>query len=119
MKKIVYFLLSFFSFVCIFVFASCHSKKKTTATPPVTAVEQKRDFEQEGYIRATVIYYEVDACSYLLQLPDGKKLEPTNLAAEFRKDQLPVWVKYMFKKNAVSACMAGQIVELADIQMRK
>lgn len=77
------------------------------------------DFAAEGYLKATVIYYEVDACKYVLQLEDAKKLEPVNLKEEFKKDQLPVWIKYLPKKNTVSICMAGTIVELTDIQLRK
>lgn len=85
-----------------------------------------RDFEKEGYMKGTVIFYELDACKYIIQLvsdPTGpdviKQLEPTNLAAGFQQDQLAVWVKYIPKKGAVSACMAGEIVEITDIQLRK
>ncbi|MBI4930448.1 MAG: hypothetical protein HY841_06780 [Bacteroidetes bacterium] len=98
-------------------FSSCHCKKKTT-TDTVTSIEQKRDFEKEGYTKATVIYYEVSGCEYILKLEDEKKLEPTNLSLGFKKDLLSVWIKYIPKKNAVSTCMAGQIVELTDIQGR-
>jgi len=79
-----------------------------------------RDFEKEGYEKAIVIYYELDACKYLLQLYNEKKLEPTPaLAPEFQKDQLMVWVKYVDKKDGMSVCMAGKMVEISDIQIRK
>jgi hypothetical protein len=52
-------------------------------------------------------------------LSDGKKLQPYNLSDEFKKDQLTVWVKYVPKKNVFNSCMAGQVVELSDIQLRK
>lgn len=77
------------------------------------------DLEVEGYTKATVISYEVDGCTFLLQLADEKKLEPTNLSADFKKDRLAVWIKYVPKKGAVGICMAGQIVELSDIQIRR
>ena len=79
----------------------------------------KKDFEKEGYVKASVIFYEVSGCEYILKLEDGKKLEPVNLALSFKKDMLPVWIKYIPKKEAVSICMAGQIVELIDVQARK
>ncbi|MFH1005519.1 MAG: hypothetical protein V1781_08540 [Bacteroidota bacterium] len=82
-------------------------------------MEQKRDFEKEGYTKATVIFSDIDVCKYVLQLEDGKKLEPTNLLADFKKDKLAVWIKYQEKKNVISICMVGQIVEITDIQPGK
>ena len=98
-----------------FVFVSCHCRKQSQST----ATEVKKDFVQEGYTKATVIYYELDGCNYLLQLENESKLEPTNLAADFKKDKLDVWVKYTIDTAAVSICMAGQLVKLSDIQLRK
>ena len=120
MKKTFKFLLVFFLFNFFFlVFSSCHCKKKITSASQPSTAEQKRDFEKEGYVKATVINYEVDGCTFLFKLSDEKKLEPTSLSAEFKKDQLAVWIKYTPKKGAVSTCMAGQVVELSDIQIRK
>ena len=130
-KKI--FGLSFFLFFIFssFSFSSCCGKKESTTTAPeVTETKSsqasQRDFEKEGYVKATVVDSEVDACKYLLQLepvPNGPevliRLEPTNLQEEFKKYQLAVWIKYAPKKGAVSSCMAGTIVELSDIQIRK
>ncbi len=114
MKKI--FFLAFFLFNFSFLIVSCHCKKKGTET--TTAV--KRDFAAEGYVQATVISYEIDACKYLLKVSEEKKLEPSPaLSAEFQKDQLPVWVKYTPKKGGMSPCMAGQMVDISDIQLRK
>ncbi len=115
MKKI--FFTSLFLILCSWFFSSCHCKKKTTSAKNTTA-EVKRDFEKEGYIKATVIFYEVSGCEYILKLEDEKKLEPSNLSVEFKKDLLLVWIKYIPKKNEVSICMAGQMVELSDIQLR-
>lgn len=131
MKKI--FGLSFFFFFLFssFSFTSCCSKKKSTITTSAitetkTGQAPQRDFEKDGYIKATVVNSELDACKYLLQLepvPNGPealtRLEPTHLQEEFKKDQLAVWIKYALKKGAVGTCMAGPIVELSDIQIRK
>lgn len=124
MKKLFPFLLIVLAVESSFFISSCCGKKKTTAQTTTTP-EVKRDFAAEGYIKATVIFYEIDACKYIIRLesdPNGpdvlKQLEPTNLSVEFQKDQLPVWIKYTAKKGAVSPCMAGQVVELSDIQLR-
>lgn len=99
--------------------SSCHCKKKATVETPVTS-EVKKDFEKEGYIKATVIFYEMDACKYIIKVSDEKKLEPSkSLAPDFQKDQLEVWIKYMPVKGGVSPCMAGQLVDISDIQIRK
>ena len=116
MKKIHAF--SFLFFTLSFLITACHCKKNASKDAAATA-EVKRDFEKEGYVKATVINFTVDGCSFMLKLADDKKLEPTNLAAEFKKDQLDVWIKYALNKKAVSVCMAGPMVELSDIQIRK
>ncbi len=118
MKKIFHLLLSVFFIYSLVAFSSCCGKKKAVDTKTVTP-EVKKDFEKEGYVKATVINYEVDGCSFLIQLEDGKKLDPSGLAADFRKDQLAVWIKYIPKKGGVSVCMAGQMIDVADIQLRK
>jgi hypothetical protein len=117
MKKVLIF--SFLLFTCSFLISSCHCKKKATSDAKATT-EVPRDFAKEGYVQATVIYYEMDACKYLLLVNGEKKLEPsTSLAPDFQKDQLAVWIKYAPKKGGVSACMAGQVVDISDIQIRK
>jgi hypothetical protein len=45
-------------------------------------------------------------------------MQPTNLPEEFEKDQLPVWIKFQYKKGAVGVCMSGRIVNLLDIKLR-
>ena len=128
MKKI--FALSLFFFFLLSFSSCCSKKKPVTTASAVTEIKDsqvsQRDFEKEGYIKATIVASEVSACQYLLQLepvPNGPevlvRLEPTNLQEEFKKDQLAVWIKYALKKGAVSTCMAGPIVELSDIQIRK
>lgn len=116
MKKA--FLFSFLFCTFSFLIVSCHCKKRATVDANTTT-DFKRDFEKEGYTKATVINYTIDGCTFLLQLADEKKLEPTNLSDEFKKDNLAVWIKYIPKKGGVSICMAGQMVELSDIQLRK
>jgi hypothetical protein len=117
MKKMLFFVFFLFSFS--FFLGSCNGKKKT-ATAIVTAPEVQRDFEKEGYVKANVMYSDMDACKYLLVLANEKRLEPSGgLAVTFQRDQLAVWVKYMPKKDGMSVCMAGQIVDVSDIQLRK
>ena len=120
MKKIFQFAFLVLISYSLFILPSCHCKQKTACAHPPAAVEVKKDFEKEGYAKASVIHFELDGCNYLLQLSDEKKIEPADgLSPEFQKDKLAVWVKYTVKKDGVSICMAGQIVEISDIQIRK
>lgn len=117
MKKL--FLFSLLIFSSSFLVSSCKCKKKATKEPAATT-EVKKDFEKEGYVKAIVIYSDLDACRYLLVLANEKRLEPSaNLAPEFQQDQLAVWVKYSEKKGGMSACMAGTLIDISDIQIRK
>ena len=70
---------------------------------------------QNGFIKATVINYALDGCAFMLQLEDGKKLEPVNLSEEFKKDNIKVWIKYQhYKGNSI--CMAGEMVTVTSIE---
>ena len=137
MKKVV--LPSFVICLLALVFSSCHCRKKTSSGVSTTVQteipkapsdtlseeelskirEQQKQYANEGYSRARVIYNEVDGCGYMIQLGDGSKLEPTNLKEEFKKDKLDVWVKYIEKKGGMSICMAGQMADITDIQLRR
>ncbi len=81
-----------------------------TATPSIETTA--------GYTLATVIKYPVDGCSYLLQLENGKKLEPENLQARYKKNNLKVWVKYRYYQGN-SSCMAGEMVTITHIITKK
>ena len=85
-------------------FAACKTKKAV-------------DYAAQGYTKATVIKYEVESCGYILQLDGEKKLMPQNLADEFKKDQLVIWIKYeTLKKQPMTTCMAGTVVKLTDVK---
>ena len=71
--------------------------------------------KQDGFVKATVINYTVDGCTFMLQLEDGKKLEPVNLKEEFKKDNTKVWIQYQhYKGNSI--CMAGEMVIVNKIE---
>jgi hypothetical protein len=72
-------------------------------------------YAYSDYTHATIINYTVDGCSWMLQLEDGKKLQPLILAPEFQKEGLKVLIKYEVKKDAVGVCMVGEIVSITEI----
>jgi hypothetical protein len=104
-----------------FSFNACCSKKKiktdttTTNTPP-----SPRDFEAEGFLEATVIIYEVDGCTWMLRLMNQKLLQPyTPLPTNFQKNDLQVWIKFTAEKDAMTTCMAGDVVNVVAIELKK
>ena len=100
---------------------SCHRKNPAdNKTTPPEQVAVKKDSvkteepKTEGYYiarkfkKATVIdMRELDGCQFMLQLDSTHRLEPTNLAEEFKKNKLPVWIKYIEEKDLASICQAG------------
>ncbi len=76
--------------------------------------------EERGFLSATVIKYEIDGCSWLIELKDGKRLQPMAFKEEFKKDELKVWIKFSYrKKGEVGICMAGTMVDVTEIEIRK
>lgn len=102
---------------------SCKTHKATGAVAPLTTGASPgkpnvTDYAKMGYIKATVIRLTLDGCGYLLQLDSGKKLEAQNLAEEFKKEKLVLWIKYEpAGGNVASICMAGDIVRLTDCKV--
>jgi hypothetical protein len=91
--------------IVILLLAGCKARQKAA------------DYEAQGYVKATVIKYEVESCGYLLQLASEEKLAPQQLDDSFKKDGLAVWVKYApLKKQPMSTCMAGKAVTIMDIK---
>lgn len=83
---------------------------KNTPAEPIVDTHLK-----DGFVKATVINYTLDGCTFMLQLEDGKKLEPVNLKEEFKKDNFKVWIKYQhYKGNSI--CMAGEMVTVTAIE---
>ncbi|MFH1320417.1 MAG: hypothetical protein ABII90_07180 [Bacteroidota bacterium] len=114
-----------FIFLLLFLSISLSCSKKTvpaseTKEQPAQQTIVKRDYAKEKYVKATVIDMTgLDGCKFLLKLEDGKKLEPTNLDPAYRKDSLPVWIRYIETKGVMSICMAGKIVKIIGIERRE
>lgn len=77
------------------------------------------DYKENQYTAATVVSYAVDGCTWMLELEDGKKLQPAELKPEYQKDQLKVWIAYEIKKGGIGICMAGEMVNITHIELRK
>ncbi len=57
----------------------------------------------------------LDGCNFLLELDDGKKVQPLSLPSEFSQDGLKVEVEFKVKTGMMSICMAGPTVEIIKI----
>ncbi len=98
-------------FLSIISIQACHSQKQQK-----TVIGEKTDgiYSLELF-PATVIFYEIDGCKWMLKLPNGNKLQPVELDEAFQKDGLKVKIAYREKPDAISICMAGQVVDLIRI----
>lgn len=68
-------------------------------------------------IPATVIdYSELDGCRFLLELQDGRKLEPVNLEKKYMKHGIKVLITWK-NTEGMSICMAGTMVEITSIRL--
>ncbi len=83
------------------------------------SVQSLASEEKANFIKATIINYTLDGCGWMLQLEDEKKLQPVNLNNEFKKENLKVWVQYQPVKQGMSICMAGEIITITTIELRK
>lgn len=92
---------------------SCHVNVK-----PVPEVRKEPVPSYIGFTKATIINYTVDGCTWMIELEDGKKLEPINLKDEFKKNNLKVWIQYKHYEN-FSFCMAGEMVTITAIELRE
>ena len=82
---------------------------------------KKINYEKEGYVKAIIINYKVESCGFVIELADKEKTKfaPEKLADNFKKDKQKIWVKYtLVKKQPMSTCMAGKLIEVLDIQKR-
>lgn len=92
----------------IIVAVGCKTPEKTAPSTP-----------EPGSVSATVIdMRELDGCTYLLELQDGSKLQPTAIPVEYQQAGLKVRVKYK-KVEIMSICMSGTPVELTYIKAEK
>ncbi len=85
----------------------------TKTTAPVASSDQ-----QQAVFATVIDYSEVDGCEYLLELSDGKKLQPINLTDEYKRKGLKLFITYKFH-DGVGICMAGRMVSLTSVSMAK
>lgn len=75
--------------------------------------------EKNGFVKATIVDKTgLDGCRFMLQLEDGKMLQPLNLDEKYMKDGLQVWVQYKVQKDVMTVCMAGDVINITEIEKR-
>jgi hypothetical protein len=56
----------------------------------------------------------LDGCQFLLVTGSGEKLQPVNLADQYKKSGMRIYVTYK-NYNGMSTCMSGTMVELLSV----
>jgi len=78
-------------------------------------IEEKTD---ALFTKGTIVKMELDGCTWMIKLEDGKQLEPVNLEDEFKVENLKV--KFQYKHHdGFSICMAGEMVNITVIEKIK
>jgi hypothetical protein len=88
---------------------SCKTKEKSE----VPATEKSSQLEE-----VKVIFFEVAGCGYMLQRQNKTRLQPVNLSEQYHKEGLTLLVTYKIIHDAVTICMAGDVVELKTIKIK-
>lgn len=99
----------------VFLLISFLSMKETNAQT------KKRDWINDGFIKATVIKSEIENCGFLLENENKERLMPMNeWNKKLKKNNVRVWLKYHSPKgNIMSTCMGGKAIEIEEIYKRK
>ncbi|HEU4717522.1 MAG TPA: hypothetical protein VFU15_06805 [Bacteroidia bacterium] len=97
--------------VAVLLLVACNLFHKTQ--------KSEADYVSQGYVKAMVTEIDLDGCKWMIRLDStGKNLEPDELLPQFQKDSLQIWLKYK-ADDRMSVCMAGQTINVLDIQLRK
>lgn len=100
----------FFFAVSVLALSACHKKNADVATPPA-----KGDIMQIGTLKDLT---GLDGCGWIIQLDNGVKLNPSNLA-DFKitlKDGKRVSVDYQIQDGVMTTCMSGKSAKIILLQ---
>ncbi len=71
--------------------------------------------DTSGYTHVIVTReQQVAGCDFLLKDAADQFYEPLNLAADYKVDGKPIYIKYHYEKNMASTCMKGKIITITD-----
>lgn len=110
MKQAVKFILiTALSFFAADSFSQTHPKKSA------------KQLMKEGYVKGVVRDKAgLDGCGYIIELSTKENIQVGKLDSAFMRKNLKVWVKYeTLKKQPLTTCMAGKVVQLKGIGKRK
>ncbi len=100
------------------IFAGCKAKKE--ANKKDTREQTALPKEQPGVDGVLKNMAGLDGCKWMIELANGDKLQPTNLAAFdiTLVDGKKVFVDYVVQTGVMSTCMAGKVVKIIAIKER-
>lgn len=90
-----------------------HSDYKAT----LFVTDDTSELDKTGYMGTVVNYTGLDGCGYVIELDNGKKLEPAEYPEHFQfYDGQRVSLTYKVRNDLMSTCMVGEIVEITEIE---
>ncbi len=109
MKKNILISLSIMLFMIASIgLSSCKCKKNT---------QNQSSTSNSSYVEGTVKQLPnlIGACSWVIELNDGTRLEPRELKEEFLVDGRKIKFEYEELEGLKSKCMTGKIVKIISV----
>ena len=115
MKLIRTFLAQGSAILVMFSLLGC---PKQTETPAADTSQKGASQAKTQWVYAKVVDMSgLDGCRLLLELPDGKRLQPINLDKVYQKEGLKLRFTYKKADEYMGICMAGDMVELLAVEL--
>ena len=110
-------IMKLYVLIFIAVFSACAGGKDASKTNMADS-KTEEEWAIDGYTAGTIQDFSLlDGCGFLIVMNDAQLL-PINLAEEFKKNNLAVWVKYHYPKAAQTTCMKGKPILIDEIKLR-
>ena len=75
-------------------------------------------FDDTFEINGTVRFIDIEGGCWIIRAEDGQNFLPHNLTSEFRRDSLRVRASVEVRRDLLSVCQIGQIVDIVSIERR-
>lgn len=109
--------MKYLFFTIPLLFAACHQTKIIEPKPITEETIEKCEGGQIALIKP----FELDGCTWILELSNGEKIEPMNyrdfLSVEDLEPQQPIKVKVTFNDTkSPTICMIGRTVAITCLE---
>ena len=108
-----------FGFTALTMLTACPGKNETEQqTTTEASTKQTMEPIKQDWLQVKVVDMRgLDGCRFLLELENGKRLQAINLSPEHQKTGLKLRITYKMAEGYMGICMAGDMVELVNVEV--